>query len=433
VRRAPASRAVDAGRACRAPRPGLVVIACAVLALRLAGAARAQEAPAKGGEREAPGSQLVRWDAGLHILGLGDHLQLKIGGDAQNDTVGFVGSDSVQQALETQLQGGVEWRRARLYAQGRLYRHLEFELRYDFAAGNPPNLKDAYVSLVDLPIHGLSVSAGRFKTPLGLDGYRAADDLAFMERSLPTTAFLPSRNTGVMLRGKAPGARFRWSIAVLQPEADNLDFSETDSLGVSARLAYAFQVGAKKDTLVHLGADYWRRNVSDTIRYATRPESNLAPFFADTGEMAAASAQVAVVEAAFQRGSWTAQGELMVARVDTSAAGAGSPAFHGFYAQATRFLTGERTAYRAERGTFARPYPRHGIREGGAGAMEVALRYSRVDLGDQAVEGGVLSDWTAGFNWYPTYHLRVMLNAILAHRRGSSPVGIFQMRLQLAL
>jgi phosphate-selective porin len=49
------------------------------------------------------------------------------------------------------------------------------------------------------------------------------------------------------------------------------------------------------------------------------------------------------------------------------------------------------------------------------------------------VDGRVLSDWTAGFNWYPTYHPKLMLNAILSHRQGSSPVGIFQMRLQVAL
>jgi len=96
------------------------------------------------------------------------------------------------------------------------------------------------------------------------------------------------------------------------------------------------------DVLVHVGADYWRRNVSDTLRYATRPESTLAPFFADTGDRAATSARVIVLEGALQRGPWTAQGELVAASVDPAAAGSGPSAFHGFHVQATRFLTGER-------------------------------------------------------------------------------------------
>jgi len=407
----------------------------------VAGTARAQEgaqaaldaASGTGEERESKDPLVVRWDAGLHVHGRWDYLHVKIGGDLQNDTAGFVDTESVSEALQTEVQGGVEWRRARLYAQGRLARHVEFEFRYDFTSGNPPNLKDAHVSLVSLPVPTLALTAGRFKAPLGLDGYRGADDLLFMERSLPSTAFLPSRNTGVMAHGAALVKRIRWSLAVLQPEADSLSFAETDSMGVSARFAYAFAVGKRKDTLVHVGIDHWRRNVSDTIRYATRPESNLAPFFADTGDVPATSARVTALEGALQRGSWTVSGELMLASVDTSAAGAGSPDFHGFYVQASRFLTGERMAYRATRGTFTRPYPKRSVRAGGPGAMEIGFRYSRVDLSDGTVDGGVLSDWTAGLNWYPTYHTKLMLNAILATRRGSSPVGIFQMRLQVAL
>ena len=46
--------------------------------------------------------------------------------------------------------------------------------------------------------------------------------------------------------------------------------------------------------------------------------------------------------------------------------------------------------------------------------------------------GGTLNDWSAEFNWYPTYHLKLMFNAILADLKGAKPVGILQMRLQVA-
>ena len=48
------------------------------------------------------------------------------------------------------------------------------------------------------------------------------------------------------------------------------------------------------------------------------------------------------------------------------------------------------------------------------------------------VDGGILADWSAGFNWYPTYHMKFMFNAILANLESAKPVSIFQMRLQVA-
>ena len=236
------------------------------------------------------------------------------------------------------------------------------------------------------------------------------------------------------MRGGIPNFRKswrnRWSFAVLQPEADNIDLSNTDSLGWSARLAWALKAGTRKRTLVHLGADFWRRNVDTTIQYASPPESHLAPFFVDTGDVPADSSDIAVAEAAVQNGRWKAQSEFAYTRV--GGAGREDLSFHGFYVQGSCFLTGETAPYRTDRGTFTRPYPRRSFRDGGIGALELGFRYSRIDLSDGRIAGGILADWSAGFNWYPTYHTKLMFNAILANLEGAKPVGIFQMRLQVA-
>ena len=112
----------------------------------------------------------------------------------------------------------------------------------------------------------------------------------------------------------------------------------------------------------------------------------------------------------------------------------GDPRFYGFYAQASYMLTGETRPYRAEYGTFARPRPAREFRDGhgGKGAMELAFRFSRIDLDDEGVSGGRLNDLSVGFNWYPVHRTRVMLNYILANRSDAEPVSIFQGRLQVA-
>jgi len=170
--------------------------------------------------------------------------------------------------------------------------------------------------------------------------------------------------------------------------------------------------------------------VSQTIQYAAIPESHLAPFFVDTGDIPAETSDITVFESAVQAARWTFEGEFALAKV--SKTGLDSAYIYGFYAQASRFLTGEKRPYRTDRGTFTRPHAKRSIRERGAGAMEIAFRYSRIDLKDGGFDGGILNDWSAGFNWYPTYHTKVMLNAILADLKGAMPVGIFQMRLQVA-
>jgi phosphate-selective porin OprO/OprP len=389
-----------------------------------------EKGDADSGASEGRKALKLRWSAGLHVTGEWEYLHVKLGGDLQNDTAGYVSTESADQFLGTEINDGVEWRRARLYAEGRLLRTLEFKLRYDFTAGNPPNLKDAYFSLVNLPLPTAGLTVGRFKAPLGLDGYTGADDLVFMERSLMTEAFLPSRNTGFMLHGDSPRKRVRWSFAVLQPEAEDVGLSSTDDLGWSARFSWAFTKGKRRTTLVHLGADFWRRNVSNTIQVAARPESHLAPYFVDTGDIAAEHSDVTILEAAVQPGGVTIESGFGLARI--SSTGRDTVDFHGFYAQASWFLTGEKRPYRTDRGTFARPYPKRSVRDRGTGALEVAFRFSRVVLDDGAVAGGTLDDWSAAFSWYPTYHLRLMLNAILANPGGAKPVGVFQMRMQVA-
>ena len=373
----------------------------------------------------------VSWDAGLHLQGPWDALKIKIGADVQNDTAGYANVESAEAAIGKPIESDVEWRRARVYAEGSVHRHIEFKFRYDFAVSNPPNLKDAYISLVNLPIPALEVTAGRFRAPLGLDGYTGADDLLFLERSTLTTAFLPSRNTGLLLHGDSRRRRIRWSIGVLQPEADDLSLKNTDNLGYSARFAAAFHAGAAKKTLLHLGVDFWRRNVEDTFQLATRPESHIAPNFVDSGEIHSRHLETALLELGVQRGRLTLQSELAGTNLTTR--DQGTFFFHAFYLQGSYFLSGEARPYRTERGTFSRPKPKREFRDGsgGLGAFEVGVRFSRIDLDDGAVAGGRLNDWSFALNWYPFHYARVMSNFIVANLANAEPVAIFQMRLQV--
>ncbi len=404
-----------------------------------AGSSMADESPSgePQEEQEQPEEEKPKpgfyWDRGLHFRGPTGWLQFKVGGVVQNDTTGFISNEDVETALGS-LDSGVQWRRARAYIQGTFSNHLEYKFMYDFAVRNPPNLKDAYIGVVNLPFFipllPLDIRAGRFRAPLSLEGYTGANNTTFLERALITT-FLPSRNTGVMFHGNSPENFLRWNVAFVQEE-DNfgIDFSRNPS--ITARFAAAFR---PKGFLLHVGGDYVRRVAEEdgTFRFVERPESHLAPQFVDTGDFLAERMDMGILEGAVRKGPLSIQGEYV--RSFISSEETGDPQFYSFYVYASYFLTGESRPYDTERGSFGRPDPTRVLRDGsgGIGALEVAFRFSRVDLTDQGVDGGVLNDWTAAFNWYPSPETRVMFNAILADRQGAKSVGIFQIRVQFAL
>jgi phosphate-selective porin OprO/OprP len=99
--------------------------------------------------------------------------------------------------------------------------------------------------------------------------------------------------------------------------------------------------------------------------------------------------------------------------------------FHGFYVSGSYALTGEMRQYRRRRGHVARIEPKRSLGEGGPGAFEIALRFSRLDLNDGVVQGGAL-------NWYPNVPGKVSFNVVRANREGWDPVWVFQGRLQWA-
>jgi len=134
-----------------------------------------------------------------------------------------------------------------------------------------------------------------------------------------------------------------------------------------------------------------------------RPESYLAPFFVDTGLLEDAErVDTAVFEIAFIDGALSLQSEFGLARTRLPDA---DPTFTAVYVFASYALTGERRRYAERTGTIGRIQPKRelGSGSGGLGAFEIAFRFSHIDLNDEQVTGGELTDLSFAFNWYPTH------------------------------
>ena len=178
------------------------------------------------------------------------------------------------------------------------------------------------------------------------------------------------------------------------------------------------------------------------------PESHLAPYVVDTGDIPADTAVVAGVEFAWVHGPWSLQTEYLHAWIQGASqtidygstfpqtTSARTLTFDGFYASAGWFLTGESRSYDPVEGVFSRTIPRHDFTwgHGGWGAVELAGRYSFVNLNSADVQGGRLSMLMAGVNWYPHSHVKVRFDYGFGHVSDRTPEGdmhIFQSRVEI--
>ncbi len=332
---------------------------------------------------------------------------------------------------EADLGDGLEVRRVRLGLEGTLWRDWDFEIDVDFEE-DEVGVKDAYLQYAGF--ENVRIRAGHVREPFSLEEVTSTRYVTFMERALPNV-LTPGRNLGLRLH--TSGSRWRVALGAFGQGLDEPDDGD-ESWAFTGRASFLPVVWSRG--LVHLGGSVSYRAFEDEneIDFRTRPESEVTDVrLVDTDDIEDVDDLLLWgLEAAAVAGPLSIQGEYIAARLDRSPGE--SLDFEGWYAYLSWFLTGESRKYKPSRGRFGRLVPDRSLREGGPGALEVALRLSRVDLTDRDVIGGEQTDLTAGFNWYVERNLRFMANwvkVLEVDRPGTATDGdepsLFQVRAQL--
>jgi len=406
----------------------------------------------------------VNWQNGLNIQSKDGKNKIKLGGRIQVD---FASISSPKQSFVDQVQAeqganlvgfGSEFRRARLFIEGTVYRIIQFKAQYDFAGGEA-QFKDVWLGLTKVPYVG-HIRVGHQKEPFSLEELTSSKYITFMERALPNV-FAPSRNTGLLVFNNAfKSKRLWWGVGVFQ-EADDFgdSFNNYQDWNFTARIAGTpfYQNEGRK--LLHLGFGYShqvRNKDQFALCYRQRPEAHITDVRPvtttaggtpriDTGGIDLINPEVALVW-----GPFSLQGEYIWSFVNANrdsiwfnGAEVGgwnlflkksNPTFHGGYMFASYFLTGENRNYELKSASFGRIKPKRNFDlEGGPGAWEVAFRYSYLSLNDGVasdsnfyagtsffstprigVRGGIENNLTAALNWYLTPNTRWMFNYIYA-------------------
>jgi phosphate-selective porin OprO/OprP len=326
----------------------------------------------------------------------------KIGGKIAFDGAAFATSGDLQN-----FDGGFELRRARIYAKGDCL--LILPVSYQFELGYIPHefyIEESYLSFKNIPWIG-ELKLGQYQAPMGLDVITSSRDITFMEPAAPLQALAPGVNAGVQMGQPVFDKRATWTLGFFTDGLGN-DFGDASRDYGRAILRVTGLPIYQRDPehpdsvrLLHLGLSANGLLTSESsVRYQARPESHLAPYVVDTGDISSQGAMVLGAEVAWVNGPLSIQGEFLHSFVDQTDSGMLN--FEGFYASAGWFLTGDTHPYDRTQGAFGRVIPRHNFDwgKGGWGAWEIVGRYSYVNLSDGAINGGRLGMFMAGVNWY---------------------------------
>lgn len=366
----------------------------------------------------------VKWNNGINVNRNDGAFKVKFGGRIHYDLANI----SADSGLEGNESGGLyggnaidgsggEFRRARLYLSGTLWENFLFKAQYDFAGGDA-DFKDMYLGIKNIPVIG-TVLFGQMHEPFSLEELTSSNYITFMERSLPTGAFAPSRKTGFRVSNAVLNKRMTWAAGLFFGDSDDdgdSNFDDVTNTDFTARLTGLPLYRNKGEQLLHIGLGYSHQFLDEgetSVRYRNRPEAHLTDVrLVDTGSIDADSADLFNPEMAFVWGPFSAQGEYFWTSVDSVAGG--DPTFEGAYVYGSWFITGENRSYSTSSGKFGRVKPKTNFMNGGIGAWELAARWSWLDLNDSNVSGGEQTDITAAINWYLNPNYRLMFNYVYA-------------------
>lgn len=340
------------------------------------------------------------------------------------------------------LNEGVNFRRARIGFDGKLFGDFDYSFVYEFGGSGAEEAGRLYeASVTYTALKPFRLKVGAFEPSIGLAAATSTSQMPLLERPAPAEA---ARNVA------AGDSRIAFQLSAngaTGEEAGLRWLASTAFTGNTLGGAQAFDEQTAwigRGVMAPFGAD-WQAHLGGGVQYVIQPNDVAGPSGAgarypiqirdrpelrldgtrlvDTGGIDAQHATVYGAEAALQLRSVLIEGEVFRYGIERRASALPNPRFDGWYVQGSWILTGERRPYNAVEGRFDAPKQAANFdpAAGTWGAFEVAARYSVLDLNFReglagaptpagGVRGGEQKIITIGANWYLNPAMRLMLD-----------------------
>jgi len=403
------------------------------------------ERPYEIGSDTALGS---RWAGGFHAESKHADFRVKIGGRTQVDAVSFTAGPGPRQppdegGLSPELADTVNFRRARIRIEGRMYEFYDWAAEYDFVnqinvnnevypterdSGPLTAVTDLWLQLREIPVLG-TVRIGNQKDPFGYEHLTSSRWLNFMERSFAQDAFEGPFNNGflpgIQVMNSTDDGDVGWQVGQFKNTTNPFGFSNSSGGSMTVgRLVWLPVFEDEGQKLLHLGLSGRtmepRRQYTSfdanglptspqitAVRFRSRgsirngPPGPLNSIYADSGLLEGTWQNMIGLEFVGNNGPWSFQSEYFgswLYNATTTSAGplntdgyqpspgtsVGTVYYQAAYAEVLYFLTGESRTYSKIEYRFDRPIPHnnfYAIRGGGSGR--------RLSLSEGAWQAGI--------------------------------------------
>jgi phosphate-selective porin OprO and OprP len=343
------------------------------------------------------------------------------------------------------LEDNAGFRRARLAGVGKVADNVSYMLEMDFAFAGRPTFMDLWVTFAKVPGLG-NVRVGQYRMPFGMDEFTSVKELTFLERPV-TQPMGPFRQIGIGFFDTTTDENITWAASAFRTGTNQFGNSFGDGgYGLASRITAVAAEDKQADFLIHTGLGYsFVNDPTNQFQYRNNPEyvgpttGPIAttgitdpgtlpglggiPFFTNTGLFGASNANLFNAELASTWGPWHAQSEMRFNVMNLT--NGGTAVFPTFYAQTGYILTGEHRPYNKPNAVLGRVKPTCAVGTGGAGAWELAARYSTVSLNSGGINGGSMQNMTYGLNWYLNDFTKFQFNYINSDlsRAVGAPLG----------
>ncbi len=374
--------------------------------------------------QEAPSNPFsLKWDNGFELKSQDDQFALKFGGSLMIDHAYFFQDDTFTENFGPLISESItEIRRARLFFAGSIYENTNFKIDVDFA-GDKVRLKDVYIGINNIPVIG-NLRIGHLKEPVRLSTLTSGKYTTLMVPA--QNAWIDkTRNNGILLFNDFLNKRISAQVGTFQ-NADNNGYI------LSGRFTGLALRDMEKNHLLHLGLSYSYRNPKrKEYQFSTNSGLNLDSKNINIEPLSdIEDINLINFESAYIYGPFSFQGEYLKATINSNTSRFN---FSNYYGEMSYFITGESKNYKGSYEGFGliKPKKNFGGRNKGAGAWEIALRYSSTDLNDKTILGGKQSDFGLGLNWYLNPVTRLMLNHVWVNTENNGNASILQGRIQI--
>lgn len=302
-------------------------------------------------------SMTASWAESLRLESPGRDFALKIGGRVQVDSTAFTAGPGParppgEAGLDPSISGAVNFRRARLRAEGRMYEVYDWAAEYDFVnqltgnnevfptqrdPGPTTAVTDLWLQVRELPWLGI-VRVGNQKDPFGFEHLTTSRWLNFMERSYAFDAFEGPFNDGflpgIQLLNASAEVPLAWYVGQFKNTTNPFGYSNTDGGSMTVgRLVYLPVFADEGERLVHLGVSgrtmepqrrqlgydplsgQWTGPTVPAVRFRSRGDIRNGPpgpvnsIYADTGLLIGSWQNMLGLEFVGNRGPWSWQSE----------------------------------------------------------------------------------------------------------------------------